>query len=152
MTNFQKYIPICHTCEFRQKECSGLCVCTINGIDISKNATAATCPKGKFTDESVQAEHKRREEFLARQKAAKERYKARVAAEAQAGHQETAHQEIPQQSRGLGDTIAKITHATRLDKVAKAYTAITGKDCGCKKRQEALNKLVPYENPSPSPE
>ena len=46
--------------------------------------------------------------------------------------------------RGLGDTIAKFTHATGIDKVAEFYTRVTGKDCGCKGRQEALNKLVPY--------
>lgn len=47
-------------------------------------------------------------------------------------------------SRGLGDTVYKITHTTGLDKLAEMYTKITGKDCGCKNRQEALNKLVPY--------
>jgi hypothetical protein len=50
----------------------------------------------------------------------------------------------PELSKGLGDTIAKITHATGLDKLAELYTQLTGKDCGCKNRQEALNKLVPY--------
>jgi hypothetical protein len=47
-------------------------------------------------------------------------------------------------SVGLGDTIAKITHATGMDKLAELYTKITGRDCGCTSRQEALNKLVPY--------
>lgn len=47
-------------------------------------------------------------------------------------------------SYGLGDTIAKITHATGLDKLANIYTNITGKPCGCQSRQEALNKLFPY--------
>jgi hypothetical protein len=47
-------------------------------------------------------------------------------------------------SKGLGDTVAKITHATGLDKLAEVYTRITGKDCGCKGRQEFLNKLIPY--------
>lgn len=50
----------------------------------------------------------------------------------------------PVPSRGLGDTIAKITHATGLDKLAEVYTQVTGKPCGCASRQEALNKLVPY--------
>lgn len=45
---------------------------------------------------------------------------------------------------GLGDTIADITHATGLDRLAELYTTITGKDCGCRTRQEALNKLFPY--------
>lgn len=47
-------------------------------------------------------------------------------------------------STGLGDTIAKITATTGLDKIAALYTSITGRDCGCKDRQEALNKLFPY--------
>lgn len=39
-------------------------------------------------------------------------------------------------SRGLGDTIAKITKAVGI------------KPCGgCKKRQERLNKAVPYKQP-----
>lgn len=50
----------------------------------------------------------------------------------------------PEISRGLGDTVAKITHATGLDKLSELYTNITGRDCGCASRQEALNKLVPY--------
>lgn len=45
------------------------------------------------------------------------------------------------QSRGLGDTIENITSATGVDKVAKA---ILGDDCGCDKRKEKLNKLLPY--------
>lgn len=51
---------------------------------------------------------------------------------------------VVERSRGLGDTVAKITHATRLDQLAVLYTKITGKDCGCSSRQEALNKLFPY--------
>lgn len=60
----------------------------------------------------------------------------------------------PRKSRGLGDTVAKITRATGLDKVAKAVARVTGKPCGCAERQAALNALVPYstapqEPPSP---
>lgn len=47
-------------------------------------------------------------------------------------------------SVGLGDTVAKVTHATGLDKLAELYTRFTGKPCGCNSRQEALNKLFPY--------
>jgi hypothetical protein len=48
------------------------------------------------------------------------------------------------QSKGLGDTIAKITHATGLDVVAeKVAHALGQEDCGCKRRQEKLNKLFP---------
>jgi len=48
------------------------------------------------------------------------------------------------ESKGLGDTIAKITKATGIDKVAKF---VLGEDCGCDKRKEKLNKLFPYAQP-----
>ena len=41
------------------------------------------------------------------------------------------------QSRGLGDTIAKITELTKLDK-------LVNEDCGCEERKEKLNKLFKY--------
>ena len=44
-------------------------------------------------------------------------------------------------SKGLGDTIAKITKATGIDKVAKK---VLGDDCGCSDRKEKLNKMFPY--------
>lgn len=47
-------------------------------------------------------------------------------------------------SKGLGDTIAKVTEATGIDKVVKA---VAGDDCGCKERQEKLNDLFPYAKP-----
>ena len=44
-------------------------------------------------------------------------------------------EEIAGKSKGLGDTIAKVTSAVGI------------KPCGgCKKRQEKLNKIFPYEN------
>ncbi|MBF0398485.1 MAG: hypothetical protein HQK78_17040 [Desulfobacterales bacterium] len=46
-------------------------------------------------------------------------------------------------SRALGDLIADCTHFTGLDKLAQVYTKITGKDCGCKARQEWLNRIFP---------
>ncbi len=48
-------------------------------------------------------------------------------------------------SRGLGDTIAAAIAVVGLDQLANMYKKITGKDCNCKTRQEALNKLMPYE-------
>ena len=48
------------------------------------------------------------------------------------------------ESKGLGDTIAKITKATGIDKVAKF---VMGEDCGCDERKEKLNKLFPYAKP-----
>ena len=41
---------------------------------------------------------------------------------------------------GLGDIVAKVTKATGLDKVARAISRATGKDCGCNKRRESLNR------------
>ena len=48
-----------------------------------------------------------------------------------------------QKSRGLGDSIEKITKVTGIEKVVKK---VVGEDCGCKKRKETLNKLFPYKN------
>lgn len=48
-------------------------------------------------------------------------------------------------SRGLGDTIAKLTKALGIDVVAEKVAKAAGKeDCGCKRRQEKLNELIPY--------
>ena len=48
-------------------------------------------------------------------------------------------------SRGLGDTIAKFTRATGIDRLVKLITKSIGmKDCGCDARRNWLNKLVPY--------
>lgn len=44
-------------------------------------------------------------------------------------------------SKGLGDTIQKITKATGID---KAVSLITD-DCGCEERKNTLNKLFPYD-------
>ena len=44
------------------------------------------------------------------------------------------------ESKGLGDTIEKITKATGIDKLVKF---IAGEDCGCDERQEILNKKFP---------
>jgi hypothetical protein len=47
-------------------------------------------------------------------------------------------------SKGFGDTVAKFTEATGIDKAVKF---IAGNDCGCDKRKEVLNKLFPYKTP-----
>lgn len=47
-------------------------------------------------------------------------------------------------SRGFGDTVAKFTEATGVDKLVHF---IAGEDCGCKERQEKLNKVFPYKVP-----
>ncbi len=47
-----------------------------------------------------------------------------------------------QDSKGLGDTIEKIAEATGIKKIVKK---IAGDDCGCNKRKEKLNKILPYK-------
>tara|TARA_R110000803_G_scaffold46013_4_gene96643 strand:+ start:455 stop:610 length:156 start_codon:yes stop_codon:yes gene_type:complete len=48
------------------------------------------------------------------------------------------------ESKGLGDTIEKITTATGIKKVVEAVAKVTGKPCGCSKRKENLNEAFPY--------
>ena len=48
-------------------------------------------------------------------------------------------------SKGLGDTIEKITKATGIKKVVDKISEVTKKDCGCAKRKDALNKRFPYK-------
>lgn len=48
--------------------------------------------------------------------------------------------------KGLGDSIARVTHATGIDQLVERTAKLMGsQDCGCKKRQEELNKLFPYK-------
>ena len=51
-------------------------------------------------------------------------------------------QNVESQSKGVGDTVAKITKATGVDKLVKF---IAGEDCGCDERQVKLNKLFTYK-------
>lgn len=43
----------------------------------------------------------------------------------------------------LGDRVAEFTRATGLNRLARLYTGLTGKDCGCEKRRQLLNRLFP---------
>jgi hypothetical protein len=47
-------------------------------------------------------------------------------------------------SKGFGDTVAKVTKYTKIDKLVEF---VAGEDCGCKQRQEKLNKMFPYKTP-----
>ena len=48
--------------------------------------------------------------------------------------------------KGVGDTIARFTKLTKIDKVVKAATKAVGiEDCGCSDRQENLNNKHPYQ-------
>ena len=52
-------------------------------------------------------------------------------------------------SRGLGDTIEKITTLTGVKSFSQVLVrnGVFGpkKDCGCNKRKEKLNKMFPYK-------
>ena len=49
-------------------------------------------------------------------------------------------------SKGLGDTIEKITKATGIKKVVDKVSKATGKDCGCGQWKDTLNRFFPYNN------
>jgi hypothetical protein len=42
-------------------------------------------------------------------------------------------------SRGLGDTIGKVTAATGIKRAVEFVTKASGRDCGCDARKENLN-------------
>jgi hypothetical protein len=52
---------------------------------------------------------------------------------------------MSEESKGLGDSVEKFTKATGIKKVVDKVAKATGRDCGCKKRKEALNKAFPYK-------
>ena len=55
-------------------------------------------------------------------------------------------QNLNNKSKGLGDTIAKMTKATGLDQVASKMAKAAGmKDCGCAERRDTLNRAFPYK-------
>lgn len=59
---------------------------------------------------------------------------------------------VSQPSRGLGDVVAKIMHATGIAKVVEYVSGkLTGKKCGCgcKRRQDTLNAMVPFTRHQP---
>mgnify|MGYP001037374360 FL=1 len=49
------------------------------------------------------------------------------------------------QSKGLGDTVEKFTRATGIKKAVDVVSKAMGKDCGCNKRKDKLNKAFPYK-------
>jgi len=50
-------------------------------------------------------------------------------------------------SKGLGDSIEKITRLTGIKSLAQMGARAVGKkDCGCNKRKNILNKVFPYKN------
>jgi len=51
---------------------------------------------------------------------------------------------MKEKSKGLGDSIEKITKATGIKKVVDTVSKVVKKDCGCGKRKDTLNRLFPY--------
>jgi hypothetical protein len=50
------------------------------------------------------------------------------------------------QSKGLGDTVAKITKFFYIDILADKIAKLFGyEDCGCDRRRKKLNKIVTYK-------
>ena len=47
-------------------------------------------------------------------------------------------------SIGFGDTVHKIAKFLGIKKAVDKVSKVTGKDCGCKKRQDTLNRFFPY--------
>jgi len=52
---------------------------------------------------------------------------------------------MKRKSKGLGDTIHKVTKFLGIKKVVDNVSKVTKKDCGCKKRQQTLNRFFPYD-------
>lgn len=48
-------------------------------------------------------------------------------------------------SRGLGDSIEKVTKATGIKKVVNKVSEILDKPCGCSERRDSLNRIFPYK-------
>jgi len=47
-------------------------------------------------------------------------------------------------SKGLGDSVEKLTESTGIKKAVKF---VAGEDCGCDERKNKLNELIPYDTP-----
>jgi hypothetical protein len=45
---------------------------------------------------------------------------------------------------GLGDVVEAVTKATGIKAATEAVAKATGKDCGCAKRRDKLNKIFPF--------
>ncbi|ASF00730.1 hypothetical protein [uncultured virus] len=53
---------------------------------------------------------------------------------------------MEKKSKGLGDTVEKITKATGIKSIVDAVNKARGvEDCGCNKRKKLLNRVFPYK-------
>jgi hypothetical protein len=50
------------------------------------------------------------------------------------------------ESKGLGDTVEKITTATGIKTIVDKVSEGLNIPCGCGKRKDALNQMFPYNN------
>jgi hypothetical protein len=50
------------------------------------------------------------------------------------------------ESKGLGDTIEKITEKTGIKSMVDTISDGLNRPCGCKGRKDALNTMFPYKN------
>ena len=48
-------------------------------------------------------------------------------------------------SKGLGDSISKLTELTGIDTLAEMVADFLGEDCGCDERKNWLNDQFPYK-------
>lgn len=64
----------------------------------------------------------------------------RKSTSAKSAENKTSRKRGRPRKKGLGDVTEQVIKSTGLDVFAKAYTKITGKDCGCQKRKDLLNK------------
>ncbi len=49
-------------------------------------------------------------------------------------------------SRGFGDSVEKFTQKTGIKSVVKKVSKAAGiEDCGCGKRRDTLNRIIPYK-------
>jgi hypothetical protein len=51
------------------------------------------------------------------------------------------HQTPPPSMRGLGDLVERVAEKTGVKAIVEK---VVGKDCGCGKRRDILNKAVPF--------
>ena len=45
---------------------------------------------------------------------------------------------------GAGDLVEAVTKATGIKAAVDAVAKATGRDCGCAKRRDKLNKMIPF--------
>ena len=49
------------------------------------------------------------------------------------------------ESKGLGDSVERLAMRLKIKQLLDARKKRTGKDCGCSKRRDKLNKMFPYK-------